>query len=148
MKRTAPLRSDHAKTRDWLERSRTELKRTPLERHTPIAPVNQERKARLREEQFGEDGAYAAWLRTQPCVCCGRWERDRMHCHHVLSRARGGSERDMVPLLFSCHDAGHTGGWQTFERTRGVDLRMEADRLWLRWAAWTAERPTMGPRRV
>lgn len=98
--------------------------------------MNPERKAERHAEQFG-DGPYAAWLRTQPCACgCGRWERDRMHLHHVRSRGAGGTERDLVPMHFACHDAGHVRGWQTFERERGVDLRMEADALWLRWSAF------------
>jgi hypothetical protein len=127
------------------------MRRTPLARRTPLKrvrlrKVNPERKAALHTAQFGEDDAYAGWLRTQPCVCCGRWERDRMQCHHVVSRACGGTERDMVPLFWECHVAGHVGGWQTFEVRRGVDLRLEADRLWLRWAAFAMDRQAMGPR--
>lgn len=122
--RKAPLKSGAP-----LPRSETPMKRSR------VNPINAERAAERHTAQFGE-GPYAAWLRTQPCVCCGRWERDRMHCHHVVSRARGGTERDMVPLHHECHSAGHTMGWQTFEKRRGCDLRLEADRLWLRWLSF------------
>jgi hypothetical protein len=125
---------------------------TPLARRTPLKrvrlrKVNPERKAALHTAQFGEDDAYAGWLRTQECACgCGRWEKDRMHLHHSVSRGAGGDYRTMVPLHWSCHERGHTGGWQTFERERGVDLREKADVLWGRWLAWMASRPLMGPR--
>lgn len=129
MKRT-PLKSDPEKRRQFVERGRQ-----PIERNVSVAPINRERKAKLAAEQFG-DGPYAAWLRSLPCVCCGRWEKDRIHVHHVKSRAAGGTERDLVPLMYDCHDRGHVGGWQTFERRAGVDLRMEADALWLRWRSF------------
>ena len=137
--RRTPLKSDPVKVREW-----TEASRKPLPRMVRVKAVNPKRKARLRLVQFGD--AYVAWLHTLPCVCCGRWERDKMHAHHVVSRARGGTERDLVSLHAECHERGHTGGWQTFQKRRGVDLRLEADRLWLRWLAFaTAEK---GPRNV
>jgi hypothetical protein len=71
-----------------------------------------------------------------------------MHLHHSVPRSRGGTYRDLVPMMWDCHSAGHTMGWKTFQQRRGCELEWEAARLWLRWQAFVAARPTMGPRKV
>lgn len=124
-------------------KARTPLRQgAPLQRAKGVRKVNPERKARTDAVAWG-DGNYARWLRTLGCLVCGRGPAD---CHHVRSRAAGGRESDLVPLCRACHGLVHHVGPESFATRYGVDLRMEADRLWLRWLAWTRDKQTMGLR--
>ena len=130
------------------------MRRTPLARRKPLPratkpmkrsrlnPINRERRAKLHEVQFGAGDAYANWLRSLGCVVCGRGSAG---CHHVKSRGAGGKESDQVPLCAPCHHLVHHVGAETFPQRYGIDLRMEADRLWLRWRAFVAQPPWEPP---
>lgn len=125
MRRTA-IRRDTPKSRAFA------AKRSEIKRKKPIPKVNPGKKARTDAAAWG-DGSYARWLRSQGCLICGRGPAD---CHHVRSRAAGGRESDLLPLCRACHDLAHLVGPETFGRRYGVNLRLEADRLWLAWSAF------------
>jgi hypothetical protein len=64
----------------------------------------------------GEDPAYLAWVRQQPCSVCGRWGSEAHHTgrHGVGQRAH---DHTAVPLCHACHMAWHAAsGW-----CRGMD---------------------------
>jgi len=82
-----------------------------LVRRTRIKPVNRERKAQRRADEFGCEGRHPA--------CTGGWSEPS----HVTSRGAGGKAEDIVPMSTGCHEAWHRGretylaaiGW-TLER--------------------------------
>lgn len=119
------------------------MKRSPLARKTPLAPgtkpmkrggrvraVNPKRRKALSEEQFGEK---AVWIRAMPCCVCGY--RPPSDPHHVKSRGAGGRAEDVVPLCRLCHDWIHASGRYSFERAKGIDLRVIARCLHAEWEA-------------
>lgn len=116
MKRSAPLRR-HAPLASG----------APLERKTRLAPVNRERRAKLRAIQFG---AHADVIRSLPCCACGR--PGPSDPHHVRSRGAGGDRRHIAPLCRADHDALHRMGRASFEAARSVDLAAVAAELWAR----------------
>jgi len=94
-------------------------------RRTRIKPVNRERKAQRRADEFGSD-ARVLVINGMRCVCEGRhpactggWSEPS----HVTSRGAGGKAEDIVPMSTGCHEAWHRGretylaaiGW-TLER--------------------------------
>ena len=99
-----------------------------------------------------EDSAHLERVRGMPCLLRGRrcritkWcgvypnatleERQYAHVcsgavqsHHVTTKARGGHDRDTVPLCANAHHDLHRMGQKTFEVQWGVDLAAEAARL-------------------
>ena len=101
---------------------RSPLKRkTRIQRHTPIAPVNSKRKAKERLRQFGE---LAEWVATLDCYNCGRAEG--VVPAHVTGRRRGGAwgedgRGNLLPLCDDpfrpgCHDLQHARGWSALKR--------------------------------
>lgn len=98
------------------------MKRTPLKpgapprRRTTLRQVNPELK---REREGRAFGRKAEWVRTFPCVVCGRAPVDAAH---VRSRGAGGTSEDLIPLCRECHSAQHQMGIRTFERRHVVDL--------------------------
>lgn len=91
------------------------MKRTPLKRkswlnrHAPLRPVNRKRRFRLRGTQYTAGMAYDDWIRSKPCACCGRG--DHIEAAHVRSRGAGGTAEDQIPLCCFCHYDQHNGGW-------------------------------------
>lgn len=78
------------------------MKRTALQRRTPVRKVSRKRAAENRERARV---IAALWPERPRCACgCGRLADD---VHEILSRARGGSITDganMAPLARVCHD--------------------------------------------
>jgi hypothetical protein len=97
---------------------RTPLRRsrTPMKRSRPN-PINRKRRAKLREEQFGE---HADFIRSLGCCVCGSKPTEAAH---VKSRGAGGTWRDTVPMCRGCHSRQHAIGIESFEQKSGVDLR-------------------------
>lgn len=86
-----------------------------------INPINRERRAKLREKQFGADerARAIAWLR---CACGGRhpactggWSEPS----HVVSRGAGGTSRQILPMSTGCHRAWHQHGQATWMKAVG-----------------------------
>lgn len=87
-------------------------------RRTPLRRVNPERRAKLREIQFGTHGPRIEALRCAVCAALPRVEPA-----HVKSCGAGGEWRDIVPLCARCHRFDqHQRGIKTFQREHGVDL--------------------------
>ena len=95
------------------------LKRTTrLERKTRVRPVNTERRAALRAEQFGHQ---AERCRIMDCCACGR--RGPSDPAHLRSRGAGGRDHgNIVPLCRTCHSMQHAIGIKTFQARVAVDL--------------------------
>lgn len=102
--------------RKGLRRSGKALRRTPLRKR------NRGRLARLRAVQFGPQ---AALCRISPCLVPG-CAASPCDPHHVITRARGGTDADTVPLCRFHHTGGpesiHEMGRAWFERRHGVDV--------------------------
>lgn len=101
------------------------MKRTPLKRgaslrrRTRLRLVNRVRMAKRRARDFGDQ---AQLCRRSHCPACGAWPCDP---HHWPTRARGGTDRDCMPLCRACHTLVHTiGVYQFYARTR-VDVVAE-----------------------
>jgi hypothetical protein len=123
MKRTKPLRADPERVREWQERSRTELARTTaLDRNTPLAAINRQRRAKLDREQYGEK---AVWVRAQPCYVTGR-EEDIVAAH-VVSRGAGGKSEHLVPFHALVEADWHGLDEAKFEEKYGVAKQMCKD---------------------
>lgn len=91
------------------------MKRTQLKRKTPLRPVNPERRAKRKAEQFGPQ---AKLCRRLPCAACGR--PGPSDPAHVISRGAGGGDRgnviplcknDLKTLHEGCHQVQHQRGW-------------------------------------
>lgn len=91
------------------------LRLTPLRTRAPLRPVNPERLERRRARQFGPPG-YRAWLLAHECIPCGK---PSFEMAHVISRARGGTWRDCVPMCLGCHRLQHRSGWLELARKTG-----------------------------
>ena len=65
------------------------------------------------------DLPYRAWIRTQPCIICGR---DAEPCH-VRSRGAGGTDLgNIVPMCRIHHTEQHKIGIKTFQAKWKVDM--------------------------
>lgn len=112
------------------------MKRTPIQRRTPLAPVNRERKAK-RAEDGRVYGAYHRYVSTLPCIVAQRGGdgcSGRVEGHHVKSVGAGGEDEcNEVPVCVRHHNQIHTRGPRTFEDRYGIDLDMEAANVWTRY---------------
>lgn len=75
------------------------------------------------------------WVRGHACLVSGDIDHEcfgRIEAHHVLTRAAGGGDDQVVPLCSRAHAEGHQIGWKTFEREYIVDLAHVAAELWKR----------------
>jgi hypothetical protein len=115
------------------------MKRTAIQRRTPLRKRNPKRRARLYARNFG---AHADTIRALPCLVLG-CQRRAEACH---ARPRGmgganGSWRDLVPLCREHHiEAGEHRTTQryAFELRHGVSLTLAAARL-ASGVCWTCE---------
>jgi hypothetical protein len=93
------------------------------------------------------DRAYLDWIKAQPCLAqqkffplagyavpCGRWpSRHENEPAHIQTRGSGGADRgNTVPLCPLHHDE-QEGDTDGFERVYGVNLKLEAARLLVRY---------------
>jgi len=91
-------------------------------------------KHRKQRKRFAarRDPAYMAWIHTQPCILAGLH-----HCNgpiegaHVRSRAAGGDDaNNLLSLCQRAHAIQHTVGSRSFASMYGIELKVEAARLW------------------
>lgn len=113
------------------------MRRTPLARTNPLrrgaAPTrrkplprsNPRRRAQLRKLQYGD---HAAWLRTLPCVLCGR--HPSVAAHAAKTRGAGGRAEHCINLCIQHERLFHQKGRSWFEREFSIDLRATAAELW------------------
>ena len=88
-----------------------------LRAFVPMKRVNEERRAELRERQFGPQAQACRDIRV--CGHCG--EKGITVPHHHHSCGSGGEDRDTLPLLPTCHSRLHTIGPVRFWMEAGVD---------------------------
>lgn len=124
------------------------MKRTPLDRHTPLKngkplnrrtrvnPVNRERAKKRHRESYGPK---AVWIRSLSCAACGTTRA--VQAAHAKSRGAGGTSEHLVPLCFACHAHQHRVGVETFGREHGFDLLGLARDYHTAWIAHTDGHP-------
>ena len=80
----------------------------------------------LRVESWstGIYDAFQKFLRTQPCIVCGRPDADDlfgMHSHHwPRTKGAGGEDWQQVPCCGKCHTEYHSQGWNHIEETKVI----------------------------
>jgi len=93
------------------------------------------------------DNGYLAFLRRQPCACCGRAAPSDAAHIRMASLERGKlptgmqvkpSDRFAVSLNRSCHEAQHSGSERAFWSERGLDPFAIADRLYAEYQGQAA----------
>lgn len=120
---------DPEKLKAWRRRSK-QLKRGKSQlKRTRIKPVNSKRKAKLRAEQFGEDGK-REWIIGLPCIVCGRSPSEPAH---AKSRGAGGTSEHLLPMCHRHHREQHMMGVTSFGVVHGVDLMAEAEHYHKAW---------------
>jgi 5-methylcytosine-specific restriction endonuclease McrA len=91
LKRSKPLRADPAKTREFIDRNRKPLKRTPPKPKARIPKAT-------RDAVYRRSGGW--------CIVCGRARAEE--CHHVLSQFRfeqhAHEPDNLVGVCRGCHD--------------------------------------------
>lgn len=102
----------------------------PTRRRKAVRRINHERQARTR------DRAYLDWVKTQNCVVLGRvgicawWvERPDTEPAHIKTKGSGGADRGNVVPLCPLHHSEQEGDTEGFEQTYGLNLKLEAARL-------------------
>lgn len=126
------------------------------------AEESRARKAKLRAERKGRgkadrgrerDNGYLAFLRRQPCACCGRAAPSDAAHIRMASPERGKlptgmqvkpSDRFAVPLNRSCHRIQHNGSEARFWSERRLDPFAIADRLYAQYQGADRSRPIRG----
>ncbi len=99
----------------------------PIEFPTRPSPLAFPKTPRARDPE------HLAFIRTQPCVICGR---SPSHAHHIRyaqprAMARKVSDEYTVPLCFlHHHDVHKTGKEQDWWKSRGIDPMAVALELW------------------
>lgn len=124
------------------KRQKSEGRQAPgstLTTYAKLNPVNKERAAQARAEDFGPQSAACMRL---PCFRCAR--KDASVPHHEPPRSRGGSDPDTIPLCDrtrmqgrpGCHQLRHDAGELTFWNALGCTpdeakehVRLQADLL-------------------
>jgi hypothetical protein len=101
------------------------VKRTPLERRTPIRKANSKRKASRFATAFGSRERVEA-IKAMPCCVCGSRPSENAH---IRSRAAGGTWQDIVPLCRAHHREQHDIGLATFQERHAINLRLIADQI-------------------
>lgn len=101
-------------------------------------------KMNVRESSVIRCASHLQWVRGHCCAIAERkvdhigwWHKceGQIEAHHVREGANGGTglkpdDSTAVPLCSRAHADGHARGWQTFEKTWGVDLDKLAAELW------------------
>lgn len=97
------------------------------------APVNRERRAKLRAEQFGTDG-YREHVIASPCLVTGTLPVDPAHV--LKSRGAGGGPEHMGPLCRAVHRDFDDMGEARFRARWGVTKEEVRDRCRVFRARW------------
>lgn len=113
----------------------TPKQRKALRRKRPIPRVNRSRR-RERFKRAYLDPAYVAQVRWKGCVVPGCYITPVHACHRV-SRAAGGTYRELFGACFHHHDEQHRIGVAAFERRYRIDLEAECARNVTDWMILT-----------
>lgn len=106
--------------------------RRPIRTRTGVNPVNKERKATLREKQYGDE-AFVMWLHRLECAIPGCHNRDVEAAHVGRSRAAGGTWQDVAPVCKAHHSEQHTLGilsWEQKYAVSGIGLAEATQKAW------------------
>jgi hypothetical protein len=105
-------------------------RRTRLESKTRVKPVNKKRAAWKHERNFKN----ADYVRTLPCVVCGRWGTEDYpnQSAHIKARGMGGCNgdyRDQFPACDTCHKEYDAGPKTWAKKHPEINLRAIADAI-------------------
>lgn len=90
-----------------------------------IQKVNPQRRQRNFTKAYGSEKRVAK-VKSMPCLLHPNRPAENVH---VVSKAAGGTYRDVVNLCRTCHNELHQIGITTFENKYGIDLKEEASVL-------------------
>lgn len=117
------------------------MKRTPLQRHTPLAraPMTRKHRPKAETQRIYGDEDRREWVKSLPCCVCGRTPCDNAHTPHPSAgMGRKADASAIVPLCSGpagCHAELHRVGIKTFGRRHNVDLVRCAERIAATWRA-------------
>lgn len=83
------------------------MKRSKLERRTPLKRTRMRRKAPRRLSSPSADPGYLEAVRALPCRMSSLLCEGRVHAHHAVHRSQGGIDADAVPLCATHHREWH-----------------------------------------
>ena len=102
-------------------------RKTPLKRRKGINKVNAARRSKRFSKHYHSE-AYVITIKAMACLVC---KTTPCHAHHVVTRAAGGTFKDLVPLCVRHHKELHDSGVHTFSKKYdGVDLTAAAKRVY------------------
>ena len=99
---------------------------TQLRRREPMRRSNPKRRKALFELQYGARGGP---VREMPCLVANHECRGRIQAAHTVSKPRGGTKRDLVPLCAGHHMRQHRIGWPEFAQRYNIDPHQAAARV-------------------
>lgn len=122
------------------------MKRTPIQRKTPVKKINGKRKAANFQRAYG-GGERAEWVKRQPCLICGHTPSENAHVPSRSGMSRKGDAEHVVPLCTWHHTGSffaslHALGKSGFNDEHGIDLDHEAAVTDARWAQYVAAHQT------
>jgi hypothetical protein len=100
------------------------------------------RKAPRRRKSFVQgpirDARYIKWIRTLPCVVCGRTPSEAAHTGTDGGQSLKSSDSSCIPLCTNCHTmcatSYHNLGRNEFERVHGVNTGQIVSELNVEWS--------------
>jgi len=80
---------------------RKPVKRTPINRRTPIRKVSAKKRARKAAEKANGAWEHMEAVKGLPCCACGAAPPSQ--AHHVTGDKKPRSDWRVIPLCFDCH---------------------------------------------
>lgn len=110
------------------------VRRTRLNRRTPVRPRNAKRMSARTAAAFGVQAERCRASRCVACVALGTVQQTRTVAHHAPPRSRGGLDEHTGPVCVVHHQELHNVGHERFCRMLGIDwaavlARMQAGNL-------------------
>lgn len=90
-----------------------------------VTKASQTKRGRRRRATDGQFGEQAERCRRSPCEVCrvhGLKQSTETHPHHEPTVARGGKDRDTVPLCRNHHNQRHRMGARRFWTFYGINV--------------------------
>jgi hypothetical protein len=112
-------------------------KRT-LKAEAPVKPRNPKRQAKEWARAYGSEARHA-FVKSLPCVVCGRGPCDNAHTSGDGGASYKASAKYVIPLCRPHHREQHDVGAGTFAIKYSLDLRALADETERAWRSYQGE---------